>query len=125
MIISTRIPPIYFKCKEVFGVNWDFGIAITYGDTVYSKNPIPLHIRAHEQVHIEQQAIKGAKEWWDRYLVEKEFRLSQEIPAYKAQAEYIKAHNKGWMPQIRKLAADMESMYGGMITYKEALNLLL
>lgn len=125
MRVSTRIPPIYFKCKKAFGVEWDRGLAITYGDTVYAKYPLAPSVQVHEAVHIEQQALIGAEAWWDRYLIDKKFRLEQEVPAYKAQAEYIKTHQRSWMVDIRRLAVQMEEMYGDMIDYKQALNLLL
>ncbi len=126
MKLSNRKPDIYEKCKRVFGVDWDRGVIITYGDTVYCKVPISDALIVHEQTHIDQQKAYGVEAWWDRYFVDVEFRLSQEVEAYRNQVKYMREHCP--RAERRRLLAliykDMARMYGGMCTEEEAERLL-
>ena len=36
MKFSKEKPVVYNRCKEAFGIDWDEGIIITYGDTGFS-----------------------------------------------------------------------------------------
>ena len=63
MKISHKKPKIYDKCREVFGVDWDKGIIMTYGDTAYCKYDLPDHLIAHEETHTRQQAKYGIDKW--------------------------------------------------------------
>ena len=127
MKISHEKPTIYEKLKEVFNVDWDKGITIAYGDTVYSKFPLPPDLKVHEQIHLDQQKALGVEEWWKQYIESREFRLSQETPAYKAQVDFIRKNvndRNARFAMIDKLARDMSTLYGDMVTYSEAKELL-
>lgn len=127
MKISNRIPAIYYTLKKKFGINWDKGIIITYGDTVYCKYSISPDLEIHEGTHIKQQNEYGVKEWWDRYLVDVEFRLSQEKEAYKNQVDFaFKNFSKKQAEFILdKCAIDLSSyIYGNIITYDQAYEFL-
>lgn len=119
-------PAIFEECQKRFGVSWD-EVVITYGDTVYSKYPISDDLKVHEAVHIDQQLAMGVEEWWGKYFEDSAFRLSQEIPAYKAQLEYIKEHYA--RPERRRLEKhiykSMATVYGDMCTKEEAKNFLI
>ncbi len=119
---STQIPPIYLKCKEAFGVQWDKGIIITYGDTVYSKFPLSDDLKIHEDVHVKQQAAYGPEAWWDRYLIDSFFRLDQEMDAYKAQLIWIKNNCtiEYYALMVNRIAHQLATLYGNMCTYDEA-----
>lgn len=123
---SDLIPDIYLKCKERFGVSWDSGIAIAYGDTIYSKNPIPDDLHAHEEVHLRRQAEVGIEEWWNRYLEDPKFRLKEEVMAYAAQIAHAEAHSRRkYVRDLkRRIIRDMATLYGGMCTEGEAVKLL-
>lgn len=128
MKLSDRKPEIYQKCHDKFGVEWDKGIIITYGDTVYTKNPalVSPDLVVHESTHIRQQQEMGPEAWWDLYLKDKKFRLSQELEAYRNQIAYIR---KNYTRKTRrylelKLASDMATLYGNMCTKEEALEML-
>jgi len=121
--ISNEIPEIYTKCHEQFGVNWDDGVVFTYGDTIHCKYKLSPDLIIHESVHVKQQADMGKDEWWGKYFTDKEFRLSQEIAAYRLQIAFIKNNVKDRNEAFRmyhKIWNDMERMYGEMCTYKEA-----
>ena len=126
MKISHEIPEIYYKCHEVFGVEWDRGVIITYGSVVYCKFDLDWQKIVHEMTHVKQQKDPAA--WWERYFIDKEFRLSQELEAYQNEAKLIrqsiKDRNKKFMA-IRQIALDFSGpMYGNIITYAEAFKLL-
>lgn len=127
MKLSNRIPAIYLRCKKAFGVKWDKGVIITYGDTVYAKHPerISPDLIAHEATHIMQQKEIGADKWWGRYLADPAFRLSQEVEAYQNQVTWLKENNPKDIDQrIEHIIDCMERMYGGMCTKDEARLLL-
>ena len=128
MNFSLQIPPIYTRLHARFGVEWNDGIAITYGDTVYSKNPIPVDVAEHEKVHVWQQSQIGVEEWWDRYINDPDFRLNQEVQAYKEQIRalnvLIKDRNQLYLAK-RKLYRDLAGpMYDYMVSADYAKELL-
>ncbi len=127
--VSNQIPAVYQKCHEVFGVEWDDGIVITYGDTVYSKFPISPDLKVHEVTHVIQQREMGKDVWWKKYFEDVEFRLSQEKEAYINQSKWIKNNVKDRNERFRrlnKIANDLSSfVYGNIISKSEANKLLL
>ncbi len=128
MKVSNRIPEIYEKCRNQFGVDWERGVIITYGDTVYCKHSLPEHKIAHEYAHVIQQLNMGTEIWWKKYLTDKEFRLSQEVEAYQAEADYITKNIKDRNQRfnlLRQIYLDLSSsMYGNICSYSEAKKLI-
>lgn len=129
MKTSPELPPNWHLIQGAFpDVDWEQGIAVTYGDTVYSKYPLHKMVMVHEQVHIDQQSIIGRDIWWKKYLTDAAFRIEQEKPAYTAQAEFIRENvrdrNQAFK-LLHKLALDLSgAMYGKMISFREATELL-
>jgi len=123
---SKEIPAIYYKCRQKFGVVWHQGIIITYGDTVYCKVDISPDLKVHEETHIRQQAVMGKDLWWEKYLSDKKFRLSQEVEAYRNQMVYIKKnYSNVEIKSLKKgIVQDMCTLYDGMCTIKQARKLL-
>ncbi len=121
-------PPNWEQIKAVFNLEGKNPV-FTYGDKLYNPTglTIPDHLLIHEQVHERQQIIPEA--WWKRYLEDGEFRLSQELEAYRAQYQYIKKNVKDRNVEARFLfaiASDLSSgMYGEIISQSEALKSLL
>lgn len=127
MKISHEIPPIYYKCKEQFGVDWNKGVIITYGDTIYSKDKITPDLEVHEATHIKQQKEIGVEKWWERYFKDKEFRLEQEKEAYINQYNWIKKNIKDRNTKTRLRYHIIKSMvlfYGDMINEEDALKII-
>lgn len=123
MKISHEIPPIYYKCKEAFNVDWNKGVVITYGDTVYSKEDITPDLEIHEATHIKQQTDIGVDKWWERYFKDEEFRLKQETEAYINQYNWIKKNvkDRNMVARLRNhIIKSMVLNYGKMITLEEA-----
>lgn len=125
MKFSNEKPAIYDRLRASFGISWGT-IVITYGDTIYSKYPISEDLTIHEQTHIEQQAELGPEAWYDEYLSNPEFRLTQETEAYRNQIHFIRSNYP--RDQRRKLEQhiyhSMATMYGNMCTEEEAKQLL-
>ncbi len=125
---SKTLPPVYFECKRKFNVTWDKGIVITYGDTIHSKfgSNIPPDLCEHEATHVEQQTKMGKELWWKKYLVDKDFRLSQELAAYRRQLEYARIYYKpkSYVQLFDKCVHDLAKIYGGMVTLEESEKLL-
>ena len=132
-ILSGQFPPNIDKIKEKLDITDEMiknkKIIFCYGDTVYNPtfSDIPDHQIAHEQVHVRQQQNKP-DEWWELYLNDVDFRLSQEIEAYKAQYQYVKRFIKD-RNLLNKYALTFagylsDEIYGNLITTLEALNLI-
>lgn len=127
MKFSHEKPAIYDTLHEVFGVEWDDGLIITYGDTIYSKFPISKDLEKHEAVHVRQQEAYGVESWWDRYLIDPAFRFEQESEAYRTQVNYINNTESNREIRFKKkqnIVNDMVSMYGSMCTRQEALRVV-
>lgn len=128
MKILKEKPPIYDKCVEKFGVDWEDGVIFTYGENIYCKNDLPENKIVHESVHIKQQG-DNPDEWWERYFNDTEFRLVQEVEAYRAEtqwANYKIRDRNNRMRLIMQNAKDLSSpMYGSIISFQEALKNIL
>lgn len=125
---SKQKPPIYDKCEEMFGVKWKKGIIITYGNTIHCKYKLKEPKISHESVHVRQQLEMGVEEWWNRYFEDRQFRLNQEVEAYRAEIKWIRHNIKGMdlkSKMIEKIVDDISSeIYGSIVTKEEALELL-
>jgi hypothetical protein len=85
MKISTEKPPIYDRAAQVFDI--PATAVFTYGDTIFSPSGatnFSVDLVAHEKVHMRQQG-DNPEEWWELYLTNREFRLEQEVEAYREQ----------------------------------------
>jgi hypothetical protein len=128
MKISTEKPPIYDKLAAKFPIDWDNGVIITYGDTVYCKSgTLSPDLEVHEAVHIEQQKNVGPDEWVDQFLNDRNFRMKQEVEAYRAQSEFIFKNIQNVYRRIElldHLRRSLVKYYDLGITYQEASKLL-
>ena len=124
MQTSNKIPPIYGALKKAFNISWDRGVVIAYEDTIHCKFRITDDLFVHECTHLKQHRnyIGGAKAWYERYIVDKDFRLSQELEAYRNQLDYIESskdpHKKEKVIHI--LDSLCGEMYGNMINVEDA-----
>lgn len=124
--IVQKYPPNYKAiCKAIPGVKDNPNIIFTYGDTVYSPSTddLPDHLRQHEATHVSQQTQMGKDEWWDEYLKNPEFRLKQELQAYRAQYKVV-VKKRDWRYTeaiLKAISTDLSgAMYGNILTYPEA-----
>ena len=129
MRIENTPPPNYEEIAAVFPAVADSQSAVfTYGETIH--NPHGVNIRPdlelHESVHTEQQKGKP-KEWWDRFLSDPEFRLSQELEAFAKQYQYARTILSSARAKIvlHYLALDLSSAeYGNLVSYQRAESLI-
>jgi hypothetical protein len=95
MKIVNEFPPIISRILEVFPTASQPGVVFAWGDTIY--NPcgvsLPRAIVAHEEVHGERQMNlvrdipppDAAREWWEQYLKDQDFRYREEVHAHAAE----------------------------------------
>lgn len=124
-------PPNWEEVKRNFpAVDWDKGVIVTYGNKCYCKYPLEQDFLIHEDTHRLQQERMGVKAWWIMYFNSPDFRLAQEFEAYQRQLQAIK---NGEVPMNRHYRRERilhcakalsSEMYGGIISFKEAKELL-
>jgi len=127
--ISNEKPAIYDKLHEAFGVEWTAGLIIANAGTIHTAVKfLPPAKIAHEEVHFIQQSKMNIDEWWEKYLADPEFRLRMETEAYQAEVRYInkfiKDMNLAYQMKHDIAVTLASSVYGGIITYSEALKLI-
>jgi hypothetical protein len=79
------------------------------------KHDIGLH--AHELVHCDQMGERGALVWWFHYLTSRDFRLAQEVEAYRTSVAHA-PH------RINAFALTLSRSYFLGISQEEAFSLL-
>lgn len=123
-------PPNIEEIKKVFNLDGIQSV-FAYNGVIYNpyKGEIDKHLFAHESTHFKQQEESGGSEnWWNYYLSDKDFRLSQEVEAYHNQYKSFLESNKDRNDQdkfLTHIAKDLSSkMYGNIISYSEAKKLI-
>lgn len=129
MKVVYTFPPNYDEiCRRIPGVKMRQNVIFTYGDTIYNpgRGQIPDHLLAHEEVHSIEQKIMGVTEWWDNYLKNPEFRLQEELQAYRAQYRVLARYSRNIRKAILfKISADLAGpIYGRIISKDEARKLI-
>lgn len=115
------------EMKDVFGVS-EKDVIIAYGDTIYTPDcGLSRDLIVHELVHCKRQGLNkdSAKRWYELYMRDVNFRLNEEVLAYKAQYEYCCRVYKDKNRQTKILVALAgqlaSSQYGNIITLQEAM----
>ena len=126
MIIINEYPPNIKQIKEAFPLKGREIFA--WGGTIYSPSgvDIPVWLIEHEKVHFKQQKhIGGPEAWWERYLVDTQFRFEQELEAhqveYRAYCRQTKDRNmhiRYLLVIARRLASPM---YGSVVDARGAM----
>ena len=130
MKISNDYPPLFDRIDAYFKIKENrYEPFFCYGDTIYNpfNKKITDDVVVHESVHSVQQGADPAA-WWNRYLSDGEFRLSQEVEAYKAQYKYIVAN----VPDRNHVAKTLfimslhlgGKMYGNIVAVSKAAALI-
>lgn len=126
MIIKYDYPPNYDILKKAFNLGEHENVVFTYGDTLYvpqgEKTKIDKPLMAHEETHSRQQLEIGVQWWWDRFISEPQFRLEQELEAYREQ--YKAMQNMAAQKRanyLTHIASDLSSeIYGNILSFEEA-----
>ena len=135
MILSPRKPPILKEIKAMFPKLNPNKTLFAWGDILFNPGNMPVSpdMWEHEETHERQQKnypIKAFSKlgkvacWWEQYLSDPKFRLSQEVEAYQAQFKMIcKMILDEPIQQklLDTLATHLSSdMYGNMISFEDA-----
>lgn len=111
--------PLIEEYRKIFEITDDTIFA--YDGVIYTNNLLPDHLITHEKTHLKQQDKIGADKWVQNFLTDPQFRLQQEVEAYRKQLGSIKnreARNKIRIESAYNLSSPL---YGNIITYQEAL----
>lgn len=138
IVIFSRTEPkgedksrIYDKLVEKFGVSFDQGTIFTIGNVIYHKKDLTDDLEVHERTHVSQQlSYPGGKwAWWDKYLEDPGFRLSQELEAYRRQCRYARSNYKNREKVnlvIQNSAMALSGkMYGELVDFNKAIDLII
>jgi len=130
-------PPNFSEIKHHLPELANHGV-FTFGNTLYNpyKFKIDPSLMKHEEMHSTQQSEyqKGnywiillpkirVKNWWDRYLKDSAFRLSQELPAYQVQLWVLESvlKPKELEKALTAFAKDLTSpLYGNRMSIQNA-----
>jgi len=123
MKILIKKPPNHKILSKVFDLTSKNVYA--YAPDIYNPNKCFLDpvVIIHEEVHITQQGDDPAK-WWNRYILDPDFRFVQELEAYAIEYREICKKFKDRNVQARHLhtlANDLSSKtYGNICSVNEA-----
>lgn len=133
MTIINAFPPNYDQIVEAIPEVANAQPIFAYGFDVYNPylKELDAFIIYHEATHGAQQEAMGTPElWWQRYLADIEFRVAQEVEAYRNQLLHFKRIGPGKTLHNRRLYGRMladqlaSPMYGGVINRHRAYNLI-
>lgn len=129
--VVNEYPPNIDQINAVLHVKKQKNIIYTYGGKIYAPDgtEVTQDLQEHESVHVRQHERHGGSDaWWERYLRDVDFRLGQEVEAYRTQLCWIDEHeNRQTRRQMREhICATLAApMYGNMLSKKQAAKLLL
>ena len=125
MEVVYSYPPNIKRIREVLTPP-DHAV-FTYDKKLYCPTEdalIPRHLMAHEEVHVDQQDLLGVDRWWELYLTDPQFRIAQELSAYRAQYQDFCMYQTNHMKQygfLLELAKWLSGpMYGNAISFANA-----
>ena len=129
MEVLNQFPPNISAIRKRFELDGFPTVVFTYGDKLYNPTglDIPPDLMTHEETHEKQQAIIGVEQWWNLYLTDDAFRLSQEVEAYREQYVYAK---ENYNREVRRsvlayIVSNLASkLYGNLINKQQAKELI-
>lgn len=129
--IVNEKPPVWLLLKMAFPKADLDRVVVAFGNKIYvpfGSTDLSGDLIAHEETHLKQQKHSAAVAWvwWQKYIISKSFRRTQELEAYRVQYQYLRRWNKheahaGLLQMVRDFSSEM---YGNIITADEALKLI-
>ena len=124
-VVIRERPPNYEKIVAAFPDAAKPGVIFAYGGFIFAPGEVavPPQLQAHERVHLLRQGA-DPDGWWDRYINETHFRLTEELLAHRA--EWREFERRTWNPTARAIALQQIAaklaapLYGGLISVEEA-----
>jgi DNA-binding Xre family transcriptional regulator len=95
-----------------------------WNNAIYTNYALPNDLLIHERTHLEQQEREGLEHWVKNYLNNPEYRLKQEIEAYKHQLSMIKDREYRNKIRLESIETLCSSLYGNIISKDEAEKIL-
>jgi hypothetical protein len=128
MEIINQPPPNFSEIKQYFDVE-KYKPVFCYGNKIYNpyKHDIPVDIQIHEEVHSKQQAEYSSPDiWWTKYILDQNFRKSQELEAYHTQYLWLKERipEKGYSEALDEMANNLSMLYNLDINFYQAKTLI-
>lgn len=115
--------PLIEQYQKVFDITENTIFA--YDGVIYSDYTLTKDLIVHEQTHLKRQDKIGVDLWVSKYLSDPQFRLEEELIAYKAQLESIKDRGLRNAVRIDCATALSSDLYGDIITRENAIKELL
>ena len=121
-------PAIFDRCEKEFGISWENTI-FAVDPFIHSKFAPTDDIIEHELVHIKQQrgvGKGGVDHWWNLYFSDSNFRLQNELEAYKHQYNFLKRtiplHREELFRKVHFWASNLSGKtYGNLISLQDAI----
>ena len=125
---SNNFPPNFAQIKQHFDCD-KFKPVFAWGSIIFNpyKQPIPIDIKIHEEVHSKQQANYTSPDiWWTKYILDKSFRKEQELEAYSTQYQWLKERipEKGYSEALDDMANNLSLLYNLDINVYQAKTLI-
>lgn len=130
MPIKKSRPPNFSKIVDVFPMARGPTVIFAYAPHIYVPGGgiLSQALLAHEGIHIQRQQLIGVEAWWDRYLVDPQFRWDEELLAHRREYQVMrnmarteKAQQMALKEVGRKLASPL---YGRMVSTEQAMKYL-
>lgn len=111
-------------------ITMDPQAVFTYADTCYSPSGVTdlsADLIRHEETHSEQQYhdTTHARVWWQRWIMDPEWRVEQEAEAYAEQYKFLCGRHKDRNVRaqyLHGLATQLAGpMYGNAIKHRDAM----
>lgn len=129
-VISGR-PPNFTKIVAVFPQALKATTVFAYYPNIYvsGKPTLSDALFAHEKVHLRRQQVYegGTEAWWDRYLVDRDFRLDEELKAHVVEYQFLSENGSRDQRRmaLKQVAERLSSgLYRLGITPKQAASLI-
>lgn len=111
MRVLKEVPPNLERIAKVLPMARERSVMFCYGDIIYNPSGLPIvpWLIEHEKVHSIRQGdtSSGIEAWWDQYVVNKNFRFEEELPAhiveYAAYRSIVKGDAKR-KQELRRIA---------------------
>lgn len=122
-VIVAR-PPLFERIAAAFPhALTQRGVLYSWGGLIFNPDGVDIHpaLLAHEAVHGRRQGGSDTtvRAWWERYIAEPAFRLSEEAPAHTAEYAWFVSHGaprNDRRVHLRKIAERLSGpLYGGLI----------
>lgn len=125
--VVKDLPPNFEEIAAVFPMAHNDGVIFAYGDTIFnpSGQALPQSLLDHEAVHCKRQIEMGVDAWWEKYLVDGEFRYNEELLAHRAEWQAVKADGSLSRPQrrdqLKQIAKRLSGpLYGRRVSFEQA-----